>query len=57
MNPFHQLYCRIFQSVLRLAIPFLPYRDPKILRTVAEVPAELRQNGVDHVLLITDGPL
>ena len=44
MNPFHQLYCRIFQSVLRLAIPFLPYRDPKILRTVAEVPAELRQN-------------
>ena len=57
MNPFHQLYCRIFQSVLRLAIPFLPYRDPKILRTVAEVPAELRQHGVDHVLLITDGPL
>ena len=55
MQLLEQIWCRTFQTVLRLAMPVLPYRDPKILRSAAEVPAELRSRGVERVLLVTDG--
>ena len=57
MQLLEQIWCRTFQTVLRLAMPVLPYRDPKILRSAAEVPAELRSRGVERVLLVTDGGL
>ena len=57
MQILEQIWCRTFQTVLRLAMPVLPYRDPKILRSAAEVPAELRSRGVERVLLVTDGGL
>ena len=57
MQLLEQIWCRTFQTVLCLAMPVLPYRDPKILRSAAEVPAELQSRGVERVLLVTDGGL
>ena len=55
MNPAKKLYCRSFQTVLRLAIPFLPYRSPKILDSVQDVPGCLKEKGLTSVLIVTDG--
>ena len=31
MNIFNKVYCRIYQFVFKLVMPFLPYRKPKVL--------------------------
>ncbi len=49
-----RLYCRSYQTVFRLAIPFLPYRRPQILHTVSETADVLKKAGADKVLLVTD---
>ncbi len=54
MNPIYKLYCRVFQALFHIAIPILPYRDPKVLRSVSELPEELVLNGIDKVLIVTD---
>ena len=54
MNPIKKLYCRTFQTVLKLAIPFLPYRKPRILTSEMEVPVVLNEKGISRVLLVTD---
>ena len=46
--------CRVFQTVFKLAIPLLPYREPKILNHVKEVPAVLKEQGISCVLIVTD---
>ena len=55
MNIICKAGCRVFQAVLRLAIPILPYRSPKILNTVQEVPTVLKEKGIGNVMLVTDG--
>lgn len=52
MNIFKRIYCRLFQTALRVALPFLPYREPKICE-IAEIPSLLREQGVRSVLLVT----
>ena len=47
-------YCRIFQKVFRAALPFLPYRKPKLLHSVKEIPGVCRKWKVDSVMLVTD---
>ena len=54
MNVFKKLYCRIFQGCFHLAIPILPYRDPKILNSIEELPQEFAAKGIKKVLLVTD---
>ena len=54
MNKFRKLYCRTFQSVFKIALPFLPYRKPEILGSVKELPGVLQKHGCERVLLITD---
>lgn len=54
MNTLKKVYCRIFQSALRLALPFLPYRKPVILESVDSLPALLKQKGADLILFVTD---
>ena len=34
MNPLKKAYCRTFQTGLKIALPFLPYRKPKITGSV-----------------------
>lgn len=48
------VYCRAFQAGFRIALPFLPYRQPRILSSCADLGAELTAHGVGRVLLVTD---
>lgn len=54
MNIFQKLFCRAYQFVFRLAMPILPYRDPKLCSSVEEVPQLLKRLKKDRVLLVTD---
>lgn len=54
MNIFKKLYCRTFQTIFKLALPFLPYREPKILKTDNDVVETLKQHKKQSVLLVTD---
>lgn len=54
MNIFKKLYCRVYQSVFKIAIPLLPYREPKILKSDQDIVDVLKQNGINKVLLVTD---
>ena len=54
MNPLRKAYCRIFQTVFRLAIPLLPYRKPEILPGLDRVPQVLKAKNAGSVLIITD---
>lgn len=38
---------------MRLAYPFLPYRDPKILNDVSELADDLKENGKRKALIVT----
>ena len=54
MNKVKEIYCRIYQTTLRTALPFLPYRNPKILHSVTEIPGVLIEKGLKRPLLVTD---
>lgn len=54
MNLFKKMYCRIYQTVFRLALPLLPYRAPEILDSTDCLPPLLEEKGVSRVLLVTD---
>ena len=54
MDPFFKMFCRTFQTVLRAAIPILPYREPKTLTSVNDVPGLLLEKNIHRVLLVTD---
>lgn len=57
MNGIKKIYCRIYQTALRIALPFLPYRNPKILHSVTEIPGVLAEKGLKKPLLVTDGSI
>lgn len=54
MNLFKKFYCRAFQTVFKLALPILPYREPKILKTDEDIIEILKINNVKSILLVTD---
>lgn len=55
MNTLRKIYCRTFQKAFHIAIPFLPYRKPKIAGSVKELPEIIMRHKCTHVLIITDG--
>ena len=54
MNIFKKFYCRTFQTVFKIALPFLPYRQPKMLKSNSEVVGVLKKHNKKSVLLVTD---
>lgn len=54
MNPCKKIYCRVFQTAFKIAIPFLPYRKPKIIGSIKSLPEIIRRKKCDTVLIITD---
>lgn len=48
------MYCRTFQTVFKIALPFLPYRKPKIVGSVKTLPEILKKRKCENVLIITD---
>ncbi len=55
MNIFRKFWCRTSQTVFRIALPFMPYREPKILNSVVDIKDILKENSFTNVLLVTDG--
>lgn len=54
MNLFKKIYCRTFQTVFRIVLPILPYREPKMLKSNQEIIDVLKQQNKKSVLLVTD---
>jgi alcohol dehydrogenase class IV len=54
MNRLKKIYCRLFQGFFKVALPFLPYQIPDILRTIEDLPIELSERKITKVMLITD---
>lgn len=54
MNPLYKLCCRTYQTVFRLVIPILPYREPKILGSMDELGSMFKAKGIGRVLVVTD---
>lgn len=47
-------YCRIFQAAFRIALPFLPYREPEIIGSCNEINTVLEKEKITSVLIVTD---
>ncbi|MBP3655010.1 MAG: iron-containing alcohol dehydrogenase [Oscillospiraceae bacterium] len=54
MHLLEKIFCRVVQFGFRTVLPVLPYKDPAVLNSVADIPAVLQQKGIDSVLLVTD---
>lgn len=54
MNIFKKIWARTFQTSMRVALPFLPYKKPKLLKDIREVPALLKQKDKAHALIVAD---
>lgn len=53
MNRFKKIYCRTFQTVFKLVIPLLPYRNPEIIGSLKAVPEALElyhNNGCQAII-------
>ncbi len=57
MNIISKAYCRIFQFCFHLALPILPYREPKIYKNIANIVKLLKKNKIQSALLVTDSGL
>lgn len=54
MNIFKKIYCRVFQTGFRIALPFLPYREPAIYEHTLDISNILNDKNIKSVLLVTD---
>lgn len=54
MNIFAKIYCRVFQTAFRMALPVLPYREPEIIRSCAEIGKVAKKEKISSVLIVTD---
>ena len=54
MNPIKKIYCRTFQTAFKIAIPFLPYRKPKLIHSITKLPGAIAKENAKRVLLVTD---
>lgn len=54
MNPIAIIGCRAFQTAFRMALPFLPYREPEILHACSELGAVFQKEHTKSVLIVTD---
>lgn len=52
-----ELYCRAYQGVFKMAMPFLNWDEPYILKgpgAVKDLPALIKSKGIMNVLVVTD---
>lgn len=54
MNIFYKAYCRIFQGVFHIAIPLLPYKNPKVYDKIGDIPHIVAERGLRKPLIVTD---
>ena len=53
MNIFSKIYCRTYQTIFKIFLPFFPYIEPKLLNSYEEIIQVLKENGYDNVMLVT----
>ena len=54
MNIFAKIYCRVFQTAFRMALPVLPYREPEIIRSCTELGKVAKKEKISSILIVTD---
>ena len=54
MNILTKVFCRTFQFAFRVAIPFLPYREPVCFSSIQQLIQPLNERKIRSVLLVTD---
>lgn len=54
MNIIKKFYCRSFQTVLRIALPILPYREPMLLSNINELSKVFKKEKIKSILIVTD---
>lgn len=47
-------FCRVFQIAFRLVLPVLPYREPEIVNSCAELDHVFKKENIHSVLIVTD---
>ena len=52
MNVFKKIYCRTFQFIMKVAIPFLPYRKPIVLEKQEDILNVLKEKNKEELYLI-----
>ncbi len=57
MNNLKKIYYRTYQTVFKIALPFLPYRKPKRLDSVNDLPQLFEEKGIKCVMLVTDASI
>ncbi len=57
MNPLRKAYCRIYQTVFRIALPILPYREPEPLTSFEEAAALIAEKQLERPLIVTDATI
>jgi len=53
----YKLYCRAYQTVLKLVSPLLPWRQPELIEgenSVLALPSFIQHSGIRHVFIVTD---
>ena len=54
MHLARRAWCRTYQTVFRIALPILPYTEPRILEHAEDVPTVLQKRSIQKVLIVTD---
>lgn len=54
MNLAQQAFCRVFQTAFHLALPILPYREPKKYASIKEIVTLCEKKNIKSLLLVTD---
>lgn len=54
MNIASKIFCRVFQTAFRLALPVLPYREPEIVNSCSALKKVFEKEKVKSVLVVTD---
>lgn len=57
MNKIESIFCRGVQACFRIALPVLPYREPKRYKKITEIADLLQRKGIKSALIVTDAGL
>lgn len=54
MKSFFKFCCRVYQNAFKIAIPFLPYRQPTLISGFEGIAPVLKTENIHRVLIVTD---
>ena len=54
MNILKTAFCRTFQAAFRMALPVLPYREPEIIGSCADIGKVIKKENIRSALIVTD---